>query len=165
MKYSTFNDTRGRWVCSTAGEPRVGENTSFVKPFTKSTSKIPPLAHRQTWTCTDPETWNDLYQLGGGKKIQAHEVLQDAGYSEHTSLLENQVIAKMSSRIPTLVFNSGFNAGYPVAESCFNSGSSNPEVSVFECSTPHNSSRCYTMHRWSGRTGDEFTHGEQCNKE
>lgn len=72
------------------------------------------------------------------------------------SLLENQVIAKMSSRIPALVFNSGFNAGYPVAESCFNSGSSNPEVSVFECSTPHNSSRCYTMHR-NGQEGLEMS--------
>lgn len=43
------------------------------------------------------------------------------------SLLQNQVIAKMSSWVfPHFVFNSGFNAGYPVAQSCLNSGSSNP---------------------------------------
>lgn len=129
----------------------MGENTSFVKPFTKSTSKIPPLAHRQTWKRTDPETWNDLYELGGVGGFKLMRFYRTLVLVNTPSLLENQVIAKMSSRIPALVFNSGFNAGCPVAASCFNSGSSNPEVSVFECSTPHDSS-CYTMHR-NGQEG------------
>ena len=56
-----------------------------------------------------------------------------------------------------------FNDRILFVESCLiNSGSSNPEVSVLERSTPLNSSHCYTMHTKGQSTaemGVEFTHG------
>lgn len=65
-----------------------------------------------------------------------------------------KLLLRCPLEFPVLVINSGFSNRIPfsVVLLRFNSGSSNPEVSVFERSTPLISSHCYTMHREGQRT-------------
>lgn len=150
----------------TASQWGLGENTMAVKPFTKSTSKIHLWLTGKPGNVLDPVTWNDITWVKKRKKIQAHEVLQDTELwpqvnAKHLACRKNQVIANVSSWVfPYLIvaLNTGYHLRGPARLIV---ALQNPEVSVFECSTPLTSSHCYTMHRNGQKdSGDgiEFTH-------
>lgn len=110
----------------TASQWGPGENTSALRPFTKSTLHLKDFSGSQAkpGNALNPVTWNDITQTKKKKKknnekIQAHEVLQDTE-------LWTQVVVKLLAcqkiklllrcplEFPVLVINSGFNNRIPL---------------------------------------------------